>query len=252
MKKIVIGNWKMNPTSYSEALKIFNSIKRFSYKLNKIDVVICPPSVYVHSFIKKNKDKIIAIGSQNVFYEEQGSYTGELSVKMLRDIGVTHIIVGHSERRSNGETDDDISKKIQITLANDIRPILCIGEKERDSSGNYLNFIKDQIKNSLSKTNKKFINKLIIAYEPIWAIGAKEAMSPSDILEMSLFIKKVISDIYGQGEIDNIPILYGGSVNFKNASDIIIQGQVNGLLVGRESVNSIGFIELLKAIDTIQ
>jgi triosephosphate isomerase len=251
MKKIVIGNWKMNPASYSEALKIFNSIKRFSDKLNSTDIVLCPPFIYQQPFIKKNKDNKVLIGAQNVFSEEQGAFTGEISVKMLKDIGITHVIVGHSERRSKGETDEDIAKKSHLLLDAGMYSIVCIGEKERDANGNYLNFIKEQIKNSLSKVTKKTVNKLIIAYEPIWAIGAKEAMGPADILEMTLFIKKVISDMFGQSEVLNVPILYGGSVNFKNAGDIIRQGQVNGLLVGRESVNSIGFIELLKAVDTI-
>ena len=249
MKKIVIGNWKMNPASYDEALKIFNSKKRFCPKLNKTNVVICPPFIYSYSFIRKNKDNAIAIGAQNVFHEEQGAFTGEVSVNMLKDIGISYVITGHSERRLRGETDEDISKKIQLSINSGIYSVLCIGESERDANGNYLNFIKEQIKNSLSKVNKKLINKLIIAYEPIWAIGAKEAMNSGDILEMTLFIKKVLSDMFGQNEASNIPILYGGSVNFRNAGDIISKGQVNGLLVGRESVNRSGFIELLKAVD---
>lgn len=251
MKKIVIGNWKMNPVSYDEALKIFNSIKRFSAKLNKTDVVMCPPFIYSHSFIKKNKDNIVSIGAQNVYSEEQGAFTGEISPRMLQNIGISHVIVGHSERRSRGETDEDISRKTQLLHDAGIYSIVCIGERERDANGNYLNFIKEQIKNSLSKVNKKSLGKLMIAYEPIWAIGAKEAMGPRDILEMSLFIKKVISDMFGQNEVKDVPILYGGSVNFRNAGDIISQGQVNGLLVGRESVNPPGFIELLKAVDSL-
>jgi triosephosphate isomerase len=239
----------MNPASYNEALKIFNSIKRFSTKLNKTSVIICPPFVYSQSFIKKNKDNLISIGAQNVFSEEQGSFTGEVSVNMLKDLGINYVIVGHSERRAKGETDEDVAKKSQLVLDSGMYAVVCIGEKERDVNGNYLNFIKEQIKNSLSKLNKKSINKLIIAYEPIWAIGAKEAMGAGDILEMTLFIKKVISDMFGQNEASNVPILYGGSVNFRNAGDIIIKGQVNGLLVGRESVSKSGFVELLKVVD---
>ncbi len=251
MKKIVIGNWKMNPVSYDEALKIFNSIKRFSAKLNKTNVVMCPPFIYSYSFIKKNKDNAVSIGAQNVYSEEQGAFTGEIGPRMLQNIGISHVIVGHSERRSRGETDEDVSKKTQLLHDAGICSVVCIGERERDANGNYLNFIKEQIKNSLSKVNKKSLSKLMIAYEPIWAIGAKEAMSPRDILEMSLFIKKVISDMFGQSEAKDVPILYGGSVNFRNAGDIISQGQVNGLLVGRESVNPPGFIELLKAVDLL-
>ncbi len=170
---------------------------------------------------------------------------------MLKDIGVTHIIVGHSERRAGGETDEIVAKKTQAVLEIGIHPIVCVGEKERDAHGLYLETLKDQIKNSLANAPKKLINQLIIAYEPIWAIGAKEAMDPSIVHEMSLFIKKVLSDIYGHDNAINTPILYGGSVNFRNASDIIEKGQVDGLLIGRESVNIPGFIELLKAVDTV-
>lgn len=251
MKKIVIGNWKMNPNTLDEAKRIYRSIKNISTKCTSTEVVVCPPYVYLHSFLKTKKDLPIYIGAQNSFFEEQGAFTGEISPNMLKDLGVKYVIVGHSERRSMGETDESISKKIQILLELDIHPVLCIGEKERDIGGAYLGFIKDQIKNSLDKVSKKNFSNLIVAYEPLWAIGAKEAMSPRDILEMSLFIKKVISDIYGHDKAISIPILYGGSVNFRNAGDIITQGQVNGLLVGRESVNPPGFGELLKTVDSL-
>ena len=251
MKNIVIGNWKMNPNTFDEALRVFRSIKRISKDIKKIQTVICPPFIYLQTLIKKNLDNSISIGAQDSFFEEQGAFTGEISPIMLKDLGVKYVIVGHSERRSIGETDDDISKKVQILLENNISPVLCLGEKERDINGQYLSFLKDQIKNSLLKVQKKNISKLIIAYEPLWAIGAKEAMNNRDILETSLFIKKVLSDIYGHDEAVNIPILYGGSVNFRNAGDIINQGQVNGLLVGRESVNISGFVELLKTVDSL-
>ena len=130
-----------------------------------------------------------------------------------------------------------------------IKPILCFGEKERSEDGSHLDFLKNQIKNSLNKVSRKNINNLIIAYEPIWAIGAKDAMQPSDIYEMTIFIRKVLSDLYGHDDAVATPVLYGGSVNFRNASDIFIKGQVDGLLVGRESVNISGFKELLKAVE---
>ena len=251
MKKIVIGNWKMNPVSLEEAKNIYKYTNNISKKCTSTEVVICPPYIYLQSFLKNKDNSSLFVGAQNSFYEEQGSFTGEISAKMLKSLGVSYIIVGHSERREMGETDEFISKKVQSILELGMRPVLCIGEKERDINGLYLDFIKNQIKNSLNKVLKKNISKLIIAYEPLWAIGGKEAMSPRDILEMSLFIKKTISDIYGHDEAISISILYGGSVNFRNATDIIVQGQVNGLLVGRESVNPTGFVELIKTIDLL-
>jgi triosephosphate isomerase len=128
--------------------------------------------------------------------------------------------------------------------------VLCIGEKTRDAQGDYLEFLKSQIKASLSGFPKKSLSHLVIAYEPVWAIGAKEAMTPGLIHEMVIFVKKVLSDMYGQDEVAHVPVLYGGSVNFRNAADIIKLGEVDGLLVGRESVNMAGFPDLLKAVDS--
>lgn len=171
---------------------------------------------------------------------------------MLNDLGVTYVIVGHSERRMRGETDELISKKVNVLLEAGMNTILCVGEKERSENGAHLDFLKEQIKNSLNKVSKKNISKLIVAYEPVWAIGAKEAMSPENIYEMTIFVRKVLSDIYGHDQAISTPVLYGGSVNFRNALDIFVKGQVDGLLVGRESVNSDGFTELLKVADSIK
>jgi triosephosphate isomerase len=150
-----------------------------------------------------------------------------------------------------GETDEMVSKKIALAIDTGLKPILCVGESEHDSHGVYLDTLKNQIKMSLQKVQKKYISELIIAYEPIWAIGAKEPMSTSVINEMVIFVKKVVSDMYGHENGISIPVLYGGSVSFRNAADIVSNGGVNGLLVGRESINPEGFVELLKAVDAI-
>ena len=197
----------------------------------------------------------MGIGAQNVFFEEQGAFTGEVGPAMFKDLGVTHIIVGHSERRAgiggDMETDAIVARKAQAVLESGMHPIICIGEKDRDANGLYLDILKNQIKNSLSGINKKFANQIIIAYEPLWAVGAKEAMDTSTINEMAIFIKKVISDIYGHEIAISMKVLYGGAVNFRNAGDIILKGGVDGLLVGRESANAPGFTELLKVVDPI-
>jgi len=250
-KKIIVGNWKMNPTTLDEAKRIFKSTKTTASKLKNVNVVACPPFVYTGVLSKSKSESLLALGAQNVYFETQGSFTGEVSPIMLKDLGVKYVIVGHSETRTRGETDENVSKKIQVLLDNGIKPILCIGEKERNEDGSHLDYVKDQIKNSLNNVNKKNINDLLVAYEPIWAIGAKEAMDAPSIYEMSLFIKKVLSDIYGQESAIATPILYGGSVNFRNASEIFVTGKVDGLLVGRESVNPPGFVELLKVVDAI-
>jgi len=145
----------------------------------------------------------------------------------------------------------DVSKKAAAAVQANMTAVLCIGEKTRDDLGEYLDVVRDEIKASLQVFPKRALGQLIIAYEPIWAVGAKAAMTPAAIHEMVIFIKKVLSDIYGQVSAVEVPILYGGSVNFRNAADIIALGQVDGLLVGRESVNVPGFVELLKTVDAI-
>ncbi len=241
----------MNPATLAEAKNVYNKSKRTALKLTSTHVVMCPPFVYIPKFISERSKSPVGIGAQNCFFEGQGAFTGEVSAMMLKDLGATHIIVGHSERRAMGETDDVVSKKVQAVLEAGIHPIVCVGEKERDGHGLYLETLKTQIKESLSRVPKKLISQLIVAYEPIWAIGAKEPMEPSVVQEMTIFVKKVISDLFGQENAVKTPILYGGSVNFRNAPDIITRGQVDGLLVGRESVNVPGFVELLKAVDVV-
>lgn len=251
-KRIIVGNWKMNPVTLEEAKRLLKSVKKVSDKLKTVTVVACPPFVYISPLSKSKKVSPVAIGAQDSYFEVQGSYTGDISPLMLKDLGVTYVIVGHSERRAKGETDEAVSKKVSILLEMGMNTILCVGEKERSENGAHLDFLKEQIKNSLSKVSKKNISKLIVAYEPVWAIGAKEAMSPENVYEMTIFVRKVLSDIYGHDQAIGTPVLYGGSVNFRNALDIFVKGQVDGLLVGRESVNSDGFAELLKVADSIK
>lgn len=241
----------MNPTSIDEAKKITSSINKIANKLKSTNVVICPPFIYLPKLSSGKNSNNVSLGVQNTFSEERGSFTGEISPVMLKEFGVKYSIIGHSERREMGETDEVISKKIGINLEVGIHPILCIGEKERDSQGAYLDILKSQIKNSLDKVPKKLISELIIAYEPVWAIGAKEPMTTGVINEMVIFIKKVISDMYGLDNGKSVPILYGGSVSFRNAQDIMENGGVNGLLVGRESISPQGFSELLKVVDSV-
>lgn len=251
MKKIIVGNWKMNPLTMLEAKNIFKTTKNIASKIKDVDIVVCPPYVYLSNLLNTRKDKLVSVGAQDVFFEEQGSFTGYISSSMLKGLGVSHVIIGHSERRIQGEMDHIISKKVLAVLESGLTAILCIGEKERNDQGSHLDFLKLQIKNSLNKVPKRLIDNLIIAYEPVWAIGAKEAMSPDMIHEMSIFVKKVLSDIYGHDKAVSTLVLYGGSVNFRNARDIIKEGGVDGLLVGRESISPVGFVELLKSIENL-
>jgi len=247
-KILIVGNWKMNPDTAEKAKEIFLETKKVVKTLKNTKVVVCPPFIYLSELEKLNDSKII-LGAQDMFWEKNGSFTGEISSEMLKGEG--YVILGHSERRELGETDEMITKKVLAAAKASLRPILCVGENERDIHGEYLHFLRKQLFNSIGKLPIKYLTKLVIAYEPIWAIGKTEeqAMKPADIHETSLFIKKVLAEIYHKKELVSIPILYGGSVSHNNAKEIIKLGEVQGLLVGRESLDPKKIIELLKNVD---
>ena len=257
-KKLVIGNWKMNPATVAHAKRIIVATKKTARILEHTSVVMCPPFPFITYALPRGgaagHAKDPKVGAQDVSFEEAGPFTGDVSVAMLADMGLSYVIVGHSERRKTGETNDIVARKAIAAAAGGLVAVVCVGEETRDTDGAYLDFIKEQIKSSLVGFSRKAVTdgKLVIAYEPIWAIGAKDAMTPGAIHEIGIFIKKVLSDIYGQDEATTVLILYGGSVNFRNAADIIAMGDVDGLLVGRESVNQPGFSELLRAVDMVK
>jgi triosephosphate isomerase (TIM) len=244
MAKIVVANWKENPQSQKEAEVLFRAvIKGKNFK--KVEVVICPPLLYIERF-KKISSKIV-LGAQNVFYETKGPFTGEISASMLKDRGVNYVIIGHSERRSLGETNLDVNKKIKVALSCKLKPIVCIGEIERDENHQYFNIIKDQIEECLDGLSKDMLSKIIIAYEPVWALSTtmdhKDA-TPLDSYEMSIFIKRIISDKFNLKKIMS-KIIYGGSVDDKNCADFLTNGGVSGVLVGGASLNADKFSKII-------
>ncbi|OHA31130.1 MAG: triose-phosphate isomerase [Candidatus Taylorbacteria bacterium RIFCSPLOWO2_01_FULL_44_26] len=253
-KKLIVGNWKMNPSTLDEAKKFARKIRRAGARLSSVETVICPPFVFLSACALRNsgrkKSDKVRLGAQGLSFHKDGSHTGEVGAYMLSDIGVDYVIVGHSEQRLKGDTDDIVSQKLVNVLESGMTPILCVGENSRDEGGAYLEVLKEQIKNSLFGIAKRHSRDIVLAYEPVWAIGAKEAMRPEQIYEMSLFIKKVFADMFGADSGMKVRVLYGGSVNTRNAFDIITVGKVDGLLVGRDSVNISDFLELLKIVDT--
>ena len=248
-KRIIIGNWKMNPSSLDEAKKIARKARGTAGTLAQTDVVICPPFAYLSVGVSKKRFPHFSLGAQSVFYEEAGAHTGEVSASMLGSLGVTHVIAGHSEERLRGDTDEIVARRVRAIVGLGMTAVVCVGEKSRDENGAYLDALKDQLKKSLEGVTADQAKNIVIAYEPVWAIGAKEAMQPPQVYETSLFVKKVFSDIFGAAAGLKVKVLYGGSVNFRNAPDIMKIGKIDGLLVGRESVNIAGFKELLKAVD---
>ncbi len=249
-KILVVGNWKMNPETVDEAKIIAQKTRKTAAELSNTEVVICPPFIFISDCSPRTPTSNAYMGAQTVsLFKEEEAHTGEISVYMLRDLGVEYVIVGHSEERAQGESDEDVSKKVNAIVEVGLNAIVCVGESVRDENGQYLETIKQQINSSLSKISLKNYKNVVIAYEPIWAIGATEAMKPEQICEMAIFVRKTFADVFGQNAAMKVKVLYGGSVNAENASDIIKIGNVDGLLVGRQSVNIQGFSELLKSVD---
>jgi triosephosphate isomerase (TIM) len=251
--KIIAGNWKMYPQSLEEVKTIFLKIKKEGDKLPKVKAVLFAPFIYLHEMKKAAGKSRIAVGSQNVFYENQGAFTGEVSPTMLKAAGVSYILIGHSERRALGESDELLNKKIAASVREGLNVIFCIGERVRDNDGLHLDFIKNQIKLGLGKLTEKELEKVTIAYEPVWAIGKseKEAMQGKDINEMRIYIQKILNDAWSAEVAAQMRILYGGSVTVKNAAEMLREGNIDGLLIGRQSMDPVGFNEILKIANGI-
>jgi len=241
----------MAPVTPAAAKKLAEKVKKASAELQKTDTVICPPFIFLDEAGKATSK--CALGAQNAFYEAEGAFTGEVSPHMLVNSGVKYVILGHSERRALGESNELIAKKIAMSLKVGLTVILCVGEKERDDEGQYLHILEEQIKNSLKGISKKQIGVVVIAYEPVWAIGAKATgvITPEALLETVIFIRKVLSDIYDKKIALSVSILYGGSVDEKNSGDFLKVQGIGGLLVGRASLDAEKFIKILKIAENI-
>ncbi|KKP85870.1 MAG: Triosephosphate isomerase [Candidatus Nomurabacteria bacterium GW2011_GWA1_35_8] len=247
-KKIVVGNWKMNPLSLKEAEKLFINIAKSVSNFKKTGIIVCLPFLYLEKLKSTSqRTKKISLGAQDVFWEDAGAYTGEISGDMLYDIGAKYVIVGHSERREMGESNNDVNKKVKAAIRAGLVPVLCVGESMRDKNHEYLNFIKTQVIECLNGVSKNFISKVIIAYEPIWAIGkGAYPATPEEFREMNIFIRKILSDKFGVKIVEDIKIIYGGSVDEKNTEGFIKAGYADGFLVGRASLNPKKFSEIIK------
>jgi triosephosphate isomerase len=251
--KLIIANWKMNPQTVKEAKKTFADFKK-EYRKSKntgIVTVFCPAFHQIETLKKSYNGQKIFFGAQDVFYEKKGSYTGEISTNMIKDLGARFVIVGHSERRAMGEANELISKKVLTSLKSGLHTILCIGEEKRDAEANYLKEIIKQIKETLDNVPANLLKNLMIAYEPIWAIGeGKKAMDHEEMHFISLFIKKQLIKIYNKKVANQVSILYGGSINSDNAADFTNTEGVDGLLVGRASLNPFEFAKIIKNVSS--
>jgi len=243
----------MYPSKLKDAQEKFKAIKKIAGTFRNVQTVVCPPLVYISELKKLTTGYRCVLGSQNAWFEKEGAFTGEVSLSMLASIGVQYVIVGHSERRAMGETDELVNKKVLAGIKEKMTVVLCVGERERDQDGEYMRFISEQIKDALHGVQKKELKQIVIAYEPIWAIGkhADHPASIDDALEVTILIKKTLADMFGKdGAI--ISILYGGSVDAKNAWEFLLKSQVDGLLVGRASLDPKVFGEILESAEKIK
>ncbi|MFH1613272.1 MAG: triose-phosphate isomerase [bacterium] len=250
-KKIIIGNWKMNK-NIEESLKLVEELNQELKNENEIDIVICPPFTSLLEVKKKLENSFIELGAQNLFWEETGAYTGEISPVMLKDIGCKYVIIGHSERRMYfNETNEMVNKKIKAALKKDIIPIMCVGENLEQRKNNETFFvIEKQLEQGLLGIELEDLEKIIIAYEPIWAIGTGVVATIEQAQEVHSFIREKLSKIANSFIAEIIRIQYGGSVTPENIQNLITQKDIDGALVGGASLKSTSFISIIKNTKT--
>lgn len=249
--KVVAGNWKMNKT-LSESKKLAKQIvKKVANKsLKNTRVIIAPTFVNLERVVKRTKNTVVEIAAQNMHFEKNGAFTGEISADMLQSIGVNIVILGHSERREYfNETDTLLAKKVNTALANSMEVIFCFGEVLEDRKTNdHFKVVESQIKNALFHLKEKDWKNIILAYEPVWAIGTGETATPEQAQEIHAFVRKIVAEKYTKKMADKISILYGGSVKPTNAKEIFSKTDVDGGLIGGAALNAEDFEAIINAI----
>ncbi len=237
-KKIIAGNWKMNMTP-SQAVKLVEELKPLVGN-DAVDVVYCVPAIDIVPVVEAVKGTNVEVGAENMYYEEKGAYTGEISAEMLVDAGVKYVIIGHSERRDYfKECDEMLNKKVKVALAHGLTPILCCGETlEQREMGITLDWIRMQIKSDLKDVTAEQVASLVIAYEPIWAIGTGKTATSDQAQEVCGAIRACIAEMYDQATADAVRIQYGGSVNAENAAELFAKPDIDGGLVGGASLKA--------------
>lgn len=246
-KKIIAGNWKLNKTSL-ESIDLVNALKRELDGVRQADVVVCPPFTALADVHEVLTDSHIQLGAQNVYWEDSGAFTGEVSAPMLKDLGVEYVIIGHSERRQFfNETDATVNKRLNAVLNHGLVPIVCVGENLQEREGNKtFDVIRTQCRGSLAGLKPEQMKKTVIAYEPVWAIGTGKTASPAQAQEVHKFIRDLVREQFGAEVADVVRIQYGGSVKADNAAELMSQPDIDGALVGGASLKADSFSQLVK------
>ena len=248
-KPFIAGNWKMNTDRQSSVALAKAVAAGVTDLAGKMTVAVCPPFVYLQGVAEAIKGTSVAVGSQDVYREAAGAFTGEISTAMLKDVGCTYVLCGHSERRHViGETDELINKKVKATLAGGLLPIFCVGELLSERDANQTEAVVDrQLKAGLSGVSPAQMALVTIAYEPVWAIGTGRTATPQQAQEVHAFIRKRLAALYDKKVADQTRIQYGGSVKPDNAQELMGQADVDGLLVGGASLKAGDFLGIIKA-----
>ncbi len=249
-KPFVVGNWKMNTDSHTS----IDLAKRIASESSEaaghgVAVAVCPPFVYLQSLTKALSASGVAVGAQDLYYELEGAFTGEISPSMLKDVGCIYALCGHSERRHViGETDELVNKKVTAALGGGLLPILCVGEllAERDASQTE-QVVSRQIKSGLAGLSAEKVSAVTMAYEPVWAIGTGRTATPQQAQEVHSFVRKLLAEMYDDQLAEEIRILYGGSAKPGNAADLMSQDDVDGLLVGGASLSADDFLAIIRS-----
>ncbi len=247
-KLFIAGNWKMN-TSRSSAVELAKALAKALGSTDKVDLAVCPPAVYLGDVAAALKGTKIAVGAQNMYFENNGAFTGELSGAMLKDVGCRYVILGHSERRHIlGETDEMINRKVLKALADGLEPIFCVGELlEERQAGKTLEVVSRQTRAGLAGVSAADAVKVTIAYEPVWAIGTGVTATPQQAQEVHAMVRKLLAEMYNTGVAEKIRIQYGGSVKPGNAAELLGQKDIDGALVGGASLKAEDFIAIATA-----
>lgn len=245
-KPIIAGNWKMHKT-VSESISLAEGIKDGVTEMNWTEIVICPPFTALGAVAKVISDSEISLGAQNVYWESEGAYTGEISPNFLTDLGCDWVIIGHSERRKYfGETDVNVNRKVKAALKPGLKPIVCVGETlEERERGVTETVVETQVRGALTGLDAQDLDKLVIAYEPVWAIGTGKTASPEAANEVHVQIRKLIRAFFDELTASRIRILYGGSVSPENISELIGMPELDGALVGGASLQVPSFVDIV-------
>jgi triosephosphate isomerase len=246
-KPIIAGNWKMNKTA-EESIALSNGIKRNLFNIDNVEIVLCPPFTSLSDVKDVILDTNIILGGQNMHWESEGAFTGEVSAKMLKTLGCKYVVIGHSERRTYfGETNGTVNKKVKSAIIEGLFPIMCVGERlEERESGKTFDVVSLHVEKGLLNVDKKEISNIVIAYEPVWAIGTGRNATPHEAEEVHKFIRELLAKKYDKEISESIRIQYGGSVKPDNIESLIKEKDIDGALVGGASLKEESFVDIVK------